>query len=51
MIGLGTALGAFAVLAAVSLLFLKGRVLYVVLILIGALALKAYVHHLRGKAG
>jgi len=49
MINIGTAMGLFALLAVMSILTLKGVALAFVLIVIGGLAAKAYVHFLRSR--
>lgn len=49
MIGIATAMLLFAVLAAVAFLTLKGPALYVILLIVFALAVKAYVHYLRQR--
>jgi hypothetical protein len=47
MIGLRTAMLLFAVLAAIAFATLKGPALYIILLILLALAVKAWVHHLR----
>lgn len=49
MINIGTAMGLFAVLAVISVLTLRGLALWFALIVIGGLAVKAYVHFLRRR--
>ena len=49
VIGIGTALVLFAVLAVLSILTLKGIALAFALIVIGGLAIKSYVHFLRSR--
>jgi hypothetical protein len=47
MIGLRTAMLLFAALAAIAFATLKGPALYIILLIVFALAVKAFVHHLR----
>jgi hypothetical protein len=49
IIGIGTAMGLFAVLTVSSILTLKGVALAFALIVIGGLAIKSYVHFLRDR--
>lgn len=49
VIGFRTAMFLFALLAAASFATLKGIALAFALIIVGALAAKAWVHHLRGR--
>ena len=48
-IGFRTAILLFALLAAVAVATLKGMALAIALIIVGALAIKTYVHHLRDR--
>lgn len=47
MIGLGTALILYAILAAAAIYSLRGVALAIVLLVIGLLAFKSYLHHVR----
>jgi hypothetical protein len=47
MIGIRTAMLLFAVLAAIAVATLKGPALYIILLVVIALAAKAWVHHVR----
>jgi hypothetical protein len=49
MIGIRTAMLLFAVLAVVAWATLKGAALYIILLVLFALATKAFVHHLRSR--
>lgn len=49
MINLRTALILYALLVIVSLVTLRGTALALALIIVIALAVKSYVHHLRGR--
>ena len=49
MIGIRTALILYAALIAVSFLVLKGASLVIALLIVVALAVKSYVHHLRSR--
>jgi hypothetical protein len=49
VINIGTAIGLFALLAVLSILTLKGVALAFALIIVGALAVKAYLHFLRSR--
>jgi hypothetical protein len=49
MISIGTALVLFAILAALSIVTLRGIALAFALIVIGGLAVKSYVHFLRSR--
>ncbi len=47
MIGFRTAMILFALLAGAAIATLKGTALFIALLIVLALAVKAYVHHLR----
>jgi uncharacterized membrane protein len=47
MIGIRTAMLLFAALALIAFTTLKGPALYIILLIVFALAVKALVHHLR----
>ena len=49
LIGLRTAIFLYALLVIVSCLILKGKPLYLSLIIVGGLAAKSYVHYLRER--
>lgn len=49
VIGIATAMLLFAVLAAFAFLTLKGTALIIALLIVLALAAKAFVHHLRRR--
>ncbi len=49
LIGLRTAIFLYAVLVIVSCLALRGKPLYLALIVVGGLAAKSYVHYLRER--
>ena len=49
IIGIGTAMALFAVLSAIAFATLKGPALYIILLIVFALAVKAFVHYLRGR--
>jgi hypothetical protein len=49
VIGIGTAIALYAALAAWAVATLRGIALVVALIVVGGLAIKSYVHFLRGK--
>ncbi len=49
VIGIGTAIALYVVLAAWSLATLKGIALAFALIVVGALAIKSYLHFLRSR--
>lgn len=49
MIGFRTAMVLFALLVAASFAVLKGVPLFIALLIVFALAAKAYVHHLRSR--
>jgi hypothetical protein len=49
MIGFRTAMLLFAVLAVAAIVTLKGAALILALLIVGALAIKAYTHHLRDR--
>lgn len=49
MIGIRTALLLYALLVLASVLTLKGTPLALALIIVIALAVKSYLHHLRGR--
>jgi high-affinity Fe2+/Pb2+ permease len=49
MIGIGTALILYAVLAGIALATLKGLALAIALIIVGGLAVKSWVQHLRRR--
>jgi hypothetical protein len=49
VIGIKTAMILFAVLAAFAVATLKGPALYITLLIVLALAVKAWVHHLRSR--
>ncbi len=51
LIGLRTAIFLYALLVIVSCLILKGKPLYLALIIVGGLAAKSYVHYLRERVG
>ena len=49
VIGITTAMILFVLLAALAFATLKGPALYIALLIVLALAVKAYVHHLRSR--
>lgn len=49
MIGIGTAMLLFAVLAAIAFATLKGPALYIILLIVFGLATKTFIHHLRSR--
>ncbi len=49
LIGMRTAMFLFALLIAAAFVTLRGMPLAIALIIVLALAVKAYVHHLRGR--
>lgn len=49
VIGIKTAAILFALLAVFAFATLKGAALFIALLIVLALALKAFVHHLRGR--
>jgi hypothetical protein len=49
MIGIKTAIVLFVLLALAAFATLKGPSLYITLLIVLALAVKAYVHHLRSR--
>jgi hypothetical protein len=49
VIGIRTAMLLFAVLAVIAFATLKGPALYIILLILFALATKAFVHHLRSR--
>jgi hypothetical protein len=49
VIGIGTAIGLFALLVAWAVMTLKGVALALALVIVGGLAIKSYVHFLRDR--
>lgn len=49
VINFGMAMALFGVLALLSIVVLKGTALFFALLIIGALAVKSYVHHIRSR--
>jgi hypothetical protein len=49
VIGIRTAMGLFAALAAIAFAILKGPALYITLLVVLALAAKAFLHYLRSR--
>ena len=49
LIGIRAALALYALLIVVALLTLKGKLLYLALIIVFGIAVKTFVHHLRSR--